>query len=99
MQSDAVVVNQCNSDGKTLLKYKGYDILWIDSTERGLSRSRNMALKNADGEICILCDDDEKMTEGYPELINKAFCTVDKKFFCFIRIFANYFRYYIYQYT
>ena len=78
LQSDAVVVNQCNSDGKTLLKYKGYDILWIDSTERGLSRSRNMALKNADGEICILCDDDEKMTEGYPELINKAFCTLKK---------------------
>ena len=37
LQSDAVVVNQCNSDGKTLLKYKGYDILWIDSTDRRLS--------------------------------------------------------------
>ena len=45
----------------------------ISTTERGLSNSRNMALKYAVGEICILCDNDEIFEDNYETVICKAF--------------------------
>jgi len=73
IQSDAVIVNQHDSDNHQLFKYKGNNILWINSTERGLSRSRNMALVNSTADICIICDDDERLADGYPNMIENAY--------------------------
>lgn len=73
LQSDAVVVNQCGRNGKDIVNYRGYEVLWIDSDEHGLSRSRNLALKNSSGDICILCDDDEKLNTGYAEMVENAY--------------------------
>ena len=49
--------------------------LWrmISTKERGLSKSRNMAINNAKGVICLFCDDDEIMEEGYKEIILNAY--------------------------
>lgn len=76
LQSDAVVVNQCDRDKKYCFKYNGYDVLWIDSTDRGLSNSRNLALSNANAEICVICDDDEILTTGYPVMIDDAYMAI-----------------------
>ena len=41
-------------------------------TGRGLSNSRNMALENAEDDICILCDDDVVYCDRYAELVEEA---------------------------
>lgn len=74
IQSEAVIVNQCDREKIQVMEYKGNTITWIDTMERGLSRSRNMAIRNADAEICLLADDDEILMSGYPQIIENAFC-------------------------
>ncbi|MBR2274595.1 MAG: glycosyltransferase family 2 protein [Lachnospiraceae bacterium] len=49
------------------------EVVFIESSERGLSRSRNMAIQNATADICILCDNDVEYVPGYDRLILKAF--------------------------
>lgn len=78
VQTDAVVVNQCGREGINSFEYNGHNVLWVDSTERGLSRSRNMALQNASADICVLCDDDERLSDGYPKMIENAYSTLTK---------------------
>ena len=78
VQTNVVVVNQCdventeewyftNVDGKTC------HAIFISTKERGLSRSRNMAIINAVGDICLICDDDEELAEGYERIIKSAY--------------------------
>ncbi len=49
------------------------EVVFIESSERGLSRSRNMAIKAARADICILCDNDVEYVENYDRIILKAF--------------------------
>lgn len=78
VQSDAVVINQCdtnkieefdfiNKKGKTC------HVKFIHTTERGLSKSRNMAIRNAWGDICQLCDDDEYLSDDGEDKILEAY--------------------------
>lgn len=64
-----VVINQCDNDNK----YNIGAVTVIDTPERGLSRSRNMALRNASGDICLICDDDEILDKDYSSKIQKNF--------------------------
>lgn len=78
IQSDVVVINQCDENcyqKLNLKNRKGEEINaeFISSKERGLSKSRNMAVKYSKGDICLICDDDEILYDDYPELIVKAF--------------------------
>ncbi len=52
-----LVVNQCKTD-KEEVKIDGKHRM-INTATRGLSMSRNMAIKNANADICLLADDDE----------------------------------------
>lgn len=84
MQTDVVVVNQCDIDSRvsfTFTNKKGKEckVLFINTTERGLSRSRNMALDNSWGDVCVFCDDDEVFEDEYEDIINKQF--EEKSFF------------------
>ncbi len=76
--SDAVVINQCDEDGTHEFKFRGHTVRWFNTTERGLSRSRNMALKNAREEICLLCDDDETLIDGYSQIVENTFLEYPK---------------------
>lgn len=76
IQSNAVVINQCDRKGKYNFLYKNNNILWIDTMERGLSRSRNLALDNATADICVICDEDETLCDGYPQMIIEAFTNI-----------------------
>lgn len=78
VQSDVVVINQCdhnsveefnfiNNEGK-ICRAK-----FICTTERGLSKSRNMAIRNAWGDVCQICDDDEVMADDNEQIIIKAY--------------------------
>lgn len=79
VQTDAVVVNQCDEDRVeeyTFTNNKGREcrVVFVNTTERGLSRSRNMAIRTAkDADICLICDDDEVLEDNYEDTILKAF--------------------------
>lgn len=71
--SDAVVVNQCDTNSKEVFAYHGYRVVWINTMERGLSRSRNMAIRNATADICMLADDDMEYRSNYVDIVCSAF--------------------------
>ncbi|HCS67738.1 MAG TPA: glycosyl transferase family 2 [Oribacterium sp.] len=48
-------------------------IRMLRTSTRGLSRSRNLAIQHAIGEICLLCDDDEELDPSYEETILQAY--------------------------
>ena len=64
IQTDAVVINQCDRNEITTYQFSNKlnqicNVIFVSTIERGISKSRNMALKYATGDICIICDDDE----------------------------------------
>ena len=71
--TDILVINQCDEEKYEEEVYNGNLIRMIYTTERGLSKSRNMALKNAKGDICIICDEGEKYLSGYKEAVLAAY--------------------------
>jgi glycosyltransferase involved in cell wall biosynthesis len=73
IQSDCVVVNQCDKDSTECITYKDYYITIVYSTDRGLSRSRNLALQNADADIVVIADDDMRYVDEYPQIILRAY--------------------------
>jgi len=73
VHTDAVVVNQCDSESIEEFVYGEHKIKWINSKERGLSRSRNYAIRNANDDICLLSDDDLEYVVEYEEIILNAF--------------------------
>ena len=58
LKSNAVVVNQCNVDSIENIRFNETEVLWINTTDRGLSKSRNLALLYASADICLITDDD-----------------------------------------
>lgn len=78
VQSDVVVVNQCDHDSVEEFDFvnkKGRTChaKFICTTERGLSKSRNMAIRNAWGDVCQICDDDEWLADNGEEVILRAY--------------------------
>lgn len=69
IKCDSIVVNQCDSNNVIVEK----NIKWINSTERGLSRSRNLAIKNSNADICLISDDDEVFVDDVEKKIVKAY--------------------------
>lgn len=51
----------------------GISVTVIESTERGLSRSRNRAMDTASGDICVFCDNDVRYEDNAAEQIERAF--------------------------
>ncbi|MGB6269435.1 MAG: glycosyltransferase family A protein [Olleya sp.] len=68
-----LIINQTTED--KLLKSDYDNIKVINAFEKGLSKSRNLAIKNATGDVCLLADDDVKYKKGFSEIITKAFNT------------------------
>ena len=56
---DLLIINQCDYEDYEEQIVNGHTWRMISTTERGVAKSRNMALRNARGEICLLADDDE----------------------------------------
>jgi len=73
INSNAIIINQTNENRIINIDKLENQILWINSTDRGLSRSRNTAIINSTAEICILADDDLIYREGYSEIVNRYF--------------------------
>lgn len=74
VRANVVVVNQCDTDSMEAFDFtdaegKAHKALFINTTERGLSKSRNMAIKNSLGEICLICDDDELFEDDVEKIV------------------------------
>src|SRR5690554_4611794 len=73
IESDIVIVNQTNQDIISKYKKNNINVTYIKSTSKGLSNSRNIAIENSTADICLLCDDDIYMIDGYSQKIIDAF--------------------------
>ncbi len=72
--SDVLLINQTvNVSDHVTVHRDGRTIRMISTKERGVSRSRNMAISHALGDICLLCDDDEILTKEYEIIVCNAF--------------------------
>lgn len=74
LKADALVVNQNCSDSKRAVALSnGIKVTALSTPEKGLSRSRNKLLENADGDILIIGDDDVEYLDGYLDTIENAY--------------------------
>lgn len=73
LDSDAVIINQCDVSGYEEMDYKGKKVRFFSFAERGIGRSRNAAIERADGDICLFSDEDIVYEPGYEEAIEAEF--------------------------
>lgn len=72
-ECDAVLVNQCDKNGTDEMTWSGHRIKVFSRNERGVGRSRNLALANATGDILLFSDEDIRYHTGYAESILDTF--------------------------
>ena len=73
VRTDALVINQHTTNAYDEVFLSGRRIRMFSSTKRGLSNSRNYALSQADGDLCLLCDDDVTYMDDYERIVVDAF--------------------------
>jgi len=69
IKSDILIINQSNNQKR----YFNSNIRIYNYNEKGLSKSRNRGLENANGEICVIADDDIIYKESYCDILKKSF--------------------------
>lgn len=72
LETECLVINQCGEDSYFEMNINN-NVRIINTSEIGLSRSRNKAIKNARGSICIIADDDLEYIDGYGDVIKNEF--------------------------
>ncbi len=70
---DAVVINQCDQNGYFEKKTKDGVARFFSTSDRGLTKSRNMAIAKSNADICLLCDDDEVFVDSYAQKIINSY--------------------------
>lgn len=73
LQSDAIIINQCNENKFEKIDYEDKTINFISLNERGVGLSRNNSLMRATADICVFADEDVTYVDGYKEIILDAF--------------------------
>ena len=73
LESDAVIVNQCDKNEYTNFKYKDLTIKVYHMEERGVGLSRNTAMLHSSADIILFSDEDIVYEKGYKERIIKEF--------------------------
>lgn len=66
---DVVMINQCDQEGYAEYPTKEGTARMFFSRQRGLTKSRNLAIEKALADVCLLCDDDEQFVPNYDKLI------------------------------
>ena len=73
IHSDIVVGNQNGRSEKIVESINNHRVLLLNSTQKGLSRNRNLTINNATADICVIADDDIEYCSGYEDIISEAF--------------------------
>ena len=68
-----LMINQCDREGELTCQTRQGAGRMISTTQRGLTKSRNMAIRESTGDVCLLCDDDEVFLADYEEKILTAY--------------------------
>lgn len=76
--SDTIVINQCDRETEKVVNRRAFcdnsqNVTYIETKDRGLSKSRNLAIDKAAEDICILCDNDVVYVDGYEKIITDAY--------------------------
>ena len=69
----AVVINQVTNNITVPKDIKSGSLTSFSVKERGLSRSRNLAIELSESNICLLADDDMIYSDNYEEIVSKGF--------------------------
>ena len=69
----AIVINQITNKKITEKQIKEDNLVSVDIRERGLSKSRNLAIKTSNSDICILADDDMYYVNEYSSIVARAY--------------------------
>jgi len=70
---NCLVINQCDREDYEESAAENGMIRMISNRQRGLTRSRNLAIRNARADVCLICDDDEIFAADYETAILKAY--------------------------
>ena len=76
LTGNVVVINQCDEENYREYPNENGTIRFFSTKERGLTKSRNMAIEKSDAEICMLCDDDEVFILDYEQKIKDAYASL-----------------------
>lgn len=71
--SDTVIINQCDEENYKEDNICNALLRTFSVTDRGLTKSRNLAISKSQADICIICDDDEIFNEGYEKAVLSAY--------------------------
>ncbi|MBO0459362.1 glycosyltransferase family 2 protein [Enterococcus hulanensis] len=69
IKTDSIIVNQLGKIQLNSNEYKGNKLTIKNSLEKGLSKSRNLALSLSTADICLIADDDIKYVPDYEKII------------------------------
>ena len=78
LQTDAIVINQCKTNGYLEYEHNGHRICCYSFAEKGVGLSRNNGLLRATADIVLFSDEDIVYEDGYPQRILEAFETYPK---------------------
>lgn len=70
---DITVINQCDHNSSQTYPTAHGTAHIYNTTQRGLTKSRNMAIEKSAADICMLCDDDEQFVSDYETRILDAY--------------------------
>lgn len=71
--SDTVIINQCDEENYKEENICNALLRTFSVTDRGLTKSRNLAISKSQADICIICDDDEIFNDGYEKAVSSAY--------------------------
>lgn len=73
IKDNIVIINQTSYKDTKIIKNENQTIKFISVDEKGLSRSRNRAIENSHGDICVVVDDDFRYYDNASQKILKAY--------------------------
>lgn len=73
IKGDATIINQTDYNYLEKIPTDTGEVYFKSCTDRGLSKSRNLAIKLTNADICLLADDDTSLEDNYDEIIREAY--------------------------
>lgn len=73
VRSDATIINQCNESKYEKFTYNNHTIHVWHTKDRGIGKSRKMALEKSSGDILLFADDDEELEKNYCKTLLSSF--------------------------
>src|SRR5699024_8504169 len=73
IKGSAIIVNQTDYEDREIIQKNNNILKFISSKDRGLSKSRNLAIKNSDADICLFADNDVTYEDNYINIILDAY--------------------------